>query len=403
MAGGLAYSLPFYVREICYIPLLEALRVDNTQLGQFMAVFGVVSMICYFPGGWLADRISSRKLLTISMMSTGISGLYYATFPSFEITMCIYIFWGVSVTLFFWAAIIKAVRDWAPATEQGKAFGIFGSGGGIAVGVCSTVALLVFAKLGSGRFALSVIIVAFSVIDILIGLIIWFIMDDSTGQASKIEKVGKKVGLREIITVLKMPVVWLIGIIILAAYSAKWGSVYFTPYATEVFKQSVTFGGTLALIKMWIAPLICFPAGFLGDKIGSAKVVVWSFIILIICYGACILMPGNPSWVLILVINATAVAVAVFALRGVYYALLEEGRIPLAFTGIVIGIVSVIGYTPDMFAPPIAGALLDSFPGDLGYRYLFMFMVCLCILGLLAALIFLWKFSQWKKAKEIKT
>lgn len=389
LSGGIIYLLPF-LREVYYIPLQKALHLSNTQLGVLMSVFGTVAMISYFPGGWLADRVSSRKLLTLSLMATGAGGLYFATFPSYIVSVAIHAFWGLSCTLTFWAALIKATRNWAPSTEQGRAFGILESGRGVAEVASSTAFLVVFAKLGSGNLGLSWVIILFSVSNILVGILTWFSLYDSKRDDSEKEKIGFK----EVIKVLKMPIVWLISVVILAAYSAYWGSYYFTPFATEVFLMSVVFGGALGVGKMWIKPLSALGAGFLADKIRPSKTVAWSFVILIFSFSVFIFTPGSPKLVLILVINTAIAAAAIFALRGVYFALLEEGGVPLAVTGTATGALSVIGYTPDVFMPMVGGVLLDGYPGALGYRYFFMFIVGLCILGLLAALAIRGKFSK---------
>lgn len=400
LSGAIIYLLP-YLREVYYIPLQKALQLSNTQLGILMSVFGVTAMISYLPGGWLADKISARKLITLSMLSTGIAGLYFATFPSYRLAIAIHAFWGVSVTLTFWAALIKATRNWAPPTQQGRAFGILESGRGTAEVVSSAALLAVFAKLGSGNFALSRVIILFSLLDIIIGLIVWFSLEDSSKDESEKEENKEKIGLQEIIKVLKMPVVWLISIVILAAYSAYWGSYYFTPFATDVFMMSVVFGGALGMGKMLIKPFSALGAGFIADKIGSSKTVVWSFVILIFSFGVFIFTPGNPRLVLILVINTAIAAAAIYALRGVYFALLEEGGVPLAATGIATGALSVIGFTPDIFIPLVGGVLLDRYPGVLGYRYFFIFIAGLCIIGLLAALLILGKVVKKKGIRKI--
>ncbi len=48
-----------------------------------------------------------------------------------------------------------------------------------------------------------------------------------------------------------MPSVWFLSVVIMAAYSAYWGSYYFTPYASDVFKMSVVFGGALFSHHRW--------------------------------------------------------------------------------------------------------------------------------------------------------
>lgn len=399
LSGGIIYLLP-YLREVYYIPLQEALHLSNTQLGILMGVFGALAMISYFPGGWLADQVSPRILITVSMLLTGIAGFYFATFPSYLVCIAIHAFWGISVTLTFWAALIKATRNWAPPEEQGRAFGILESGRGLAEVGSSMAFLAVFAKLGSGSLGLSWVVILFSALNILIGIMAWFVLEDSPRNHPGPAEHTLRIGWHEVRSVLKMPVVWLIAFVILAAYSAYWGSFYFTPYATVVFGMSVVFGGALGVGKMWFKPVFALGAGFLGDRIGISKAISWSFLVLILSFSVFIFTPGSPDLVLVLIVNTAVASVAIFALRGIYFALLEEGNIPRALTGTATGIISVIGYTPDVFIPLGTGALLDAYPGSQGYRYFFTGILVLCVLGLLAALIIRRKTA--KKDSEVR-
>ena len=387
LSGGLIYLLPF-LREVYYLPLQKALGISNTQLGVLMSVFGATALVSYFPGGWLADRVSSRKLIAFSMLATGLSGLYFATFPSYPLSIAIHGFWGITCSLTFWGAMIKATRNWAPSTEQGRAFGILESGRGIAELAASTAFLAVFARLGSGNMALSRVIIMFSITNILIALMAWFTLQDMPrDEGAQAIEARPKIGPKQVFAVLKMPVVWLISLIIMAAYSAYWGSYYFTPYATDAFLMSVVFGGALGVGKMWLKPLSALGAGFLADRAGTSRTAAWCLAVLIASFGVFALMPGNPKLVFVLIANTAVASLAIFALRGIYFALLEEGGIPLAVTGTAAGIVSVVGFTPDVFMPIVGGVLLDRYPGGLGYRYLFALIVGLCALGLLSSLV----------------
>ncbi len=394
LSGGIIYLLPF-LREVYYIPLQKALHLSNTQLGVLMSVFGVTALLTYFPGGWLADRYSPRKLMTLSLALSGLAGLYLASFPSYEIAIFIHAFWGVTTSLTFWSSMIKATRNWAPATEQGRAFGILESGRGIAEAASSTLFLrFVFVKLGGGDHALSWVIIVFSLVNILLAVMTWFVIGDTVRTDAEQDKKREKIGFRDILEVLQMPVVWLISLVILAAYCAYWGSYYFTPYATDVFLMSIVFGGAIGVGKMWLKPLSALGAGFMADRVGVSKTVAWSFGILILSFGVFIFTPGNPRLVMILIINTVFASIAIFALRGVYFALLEEGGIPIVVTGTAAGVVSVIGFTPDIFMPLLGGVLLDRYPGGSGYRYFFAVIVGLCLLGLLAGLVILKKYSK---------
>src|SRR4030042_1634601 len=395
LSGGLLFPLPF-LREVYYLPLQKALQISNTQLGVLMSVFGSVALLGFLPGGWLADRVSPRKLITFSMLATGLPGFYFATFPSYPLSIAIHGFWGITCSLTFWGAMIKATRNWAPSTEQGRAFGILESGRGIAELAASTAFLAVFAKLGGGHPVLSRVILMFSITNILIGIMAWFTLLDKTGEEGEKEEVRPRIGPKQALAVLKMPVVWLISVVIMAAYGAYWGSYYFTPYATDAFLMSVVFGGAIGVGKMWLKPLSALGAGFLADRAGTSRTVAWCLAVLIASFGVFVFTPGNPRLVLVLIVNTAVASLAIFALRGIYFALLEEGGIPLAVTGTAAGVVSVVGFTPDVFMPIVGGVLLDRYPGGLGYRYFFALIVGLCILGLLSALLIHRRSSQRK-------
>ena len=98
-------------------------------------------------------------------------------------------------------------------------------------------------------------------------------------------------------------------------------------------------------------------------------------------------MPGKPSLLAAMIVNVAIASLAIFAMRGIYFALLEEGGIPIVVTGTAAGIISVVGYTPDIFMPLLGGVLLDRFPGAEGYRLFFLTVAGICTVGLVASLI----------------
>ena len=127
LSGSVIYWLPF-ISEIFYVPLQEALGFTKTQIGLLSSTFGLVSLITYFPGGWLADRVSPRKLISIALFVTSLGGFVFATFPSFEVCLALFGLWGMTTACIFWSAMIKATRNWGSKDEQGRAFGILEGG-----------------------------------------------------------------------------------------------------------------------------------------------------------------------------------------------------------------------------------------------------------------------------------
>ena len=82
-------------------------------------------------------------------------------------------------------------------------------------------------------------------------------------------------------------------------------------------------------------------------------------------------------------------SLGILALRGLYYAIMEERQVPFAYTGGAVGFVSVIGYTPDIFMGPLMGYLLDSAPGAAGHRNVFFTVTLFSVAGLIASLVFI--------------
>lgn len=85
------------------------------------------------------------------------------------------------------------------------------------------------------------------------------------------------------------------------------------------------------------------------------------------------------------VLGIVLLGVGVYSLRTLYFAVLEEAQIPLSLTGTAVGLVSVVGYTPDIFIGPLMGYLLDNSPGIQGHQQVFGLLLGIVISGLIAA------------------
>ena len=381
LAGGTIYTLP-YLRQSYHRTLLEAMDVTNTELGFLNAMFGFLALACYFPGGWLADRLEARKLLTFSLVTSGVAGLVVATFPPYPVLLALHAFWGVSTILTFWAALIKATRAWGSNDEQGRAFGILEGGRGIVEALLGVVAIAVFAACASAVDGLAGVIAVYSAATILAGIAVWRFVPDRSDEASG--ERGQGVSLRQLVSVLRLPVVWLHAVVILCAYSVFWGTLDLAAFATDAFDQSDVFGASLSNFRMWLRPVAAIGAGFIADKVSASRAVTVGFGILAGAFALFAAMPATPELVWALWVDTAIASIAVFAIRGVYYALLEEGGVPLALTGTAVGLVSVIGYTPDAFMPLLTGWLFDTYPGAAGHQYLYAGLAAVAVVGAVA-------------------
>lgn len=378
-SGGTIYMMP-YARSSYYDALMQGLSVTNTELGMITSFFGLLTIICYFPGGWLADRFSAKRLLTVSFFANALLGFWYATLPSFKIVVFIHVLFGVFCTLTFWAAFIKATRLCAPPESQGKAFGfVEGIRRIISTGI-GLVGAWLLGKAADPVSGVKTVLMFYAAMNALVGVGILFLMKeyDSTDGA----KTGASVS--DIVKVAKISEVWFIAIIVFMAYVSFRSQDVMTAYTTNLCGLSGALGAAVSSIRYYGLGFMAIPGGVVGDRVGFANTMIIGFVIIILTNILFIAFPGTPASVGFFIVIMLSFMAAHFAMRGVYYALLTEGLVPVAATGIATGIIATVAYSPDIFAPLYQGALLDAFGKDnhTGYNYIFALSIVVAICGI---------------------
>ncbi len=383
-AGAMVYTFPF-LRYSYYDTMKEALDVTHTQMGYMQMVNGVASTLGYIPGGWLADRYSPRKLLSLSLIATGLSGFYFATFPSFVGGLFLYGFWGVSTLIIFWAPFIKATRNLGPDSEQGRLFGFLEGGRGVFGFLIGMLTLYVFNRMGQGETGLMWLIIISAVFTIIAGLAIWFMFEDPP------EEEASAPVFKYFWQALRTPQVWVIAFIIFCGYSLFATQSYITPYMTGPMGAVVAFGAFMGILRTYGLQAVGAPAsGIIADRIGSpTKVIMAAFIIAAFCVTAFIFIPAEAKNLNLVTGVMIILGLCVFALRGNFYATFAESSIPKHMMGTAVGAACFIGYLPEAFTYPLVGHWLDTYPGLPGYQLLFKYMLGLAITGLVMGIILL--------------
>jgi sugar phosphate permease len=377
-AGGSIYTLP-YLYKTYSGPMLEVLGLSQTQLGLLSTAFGIFAVVCYFPGGWLADRLSARALLTISLLGTGGLGLAFAAFPPLPFLLAIQALWGITSILTFWGALIKATRAWGGAQEQGRAFGILEGGRGVVEFVLAACTVLLFGALGGGVAGLRGAVLVYAGAALIGGLAVWMLVPPLQPQPIRAQAGGRG----NLAKVLRLPIVWLLALIILIAYTSSLGGFRITQYAVDAFGMEAEQAAWLSTIRQGLRPIGAIAAGFLAERVGTRRAVSVGFGVLAVSYAALAWIPASEAMLWLLWTDIVVIALAMFALRGVYFALLEEGGVPLALTGTAAGVVSVIGFTGDAFFPPLAGWLVDTYGIDTGYQITWRALAVACVIGMI--------------------
>jgi len=116
-------------------------------------------------------------------------------------------------------------------------------------------------------------------------------------------------------------------------------------------------------------------------------VIVIVFLALISSYSVLSFVLPSTYGINLVYANIVITFVAVYGIRGVYFALIEETKIAGNVTGTAVGLISVIGFTPDIFFASIAGRILDASPGVTGHQKYFLMLTGFAIMGMLATLL----------------
>ncbi len=399
VGGGTIYKLP-YIRDVFYVQFQEAFGATNTQMGLMMTVYAITCAVSFLPGGWLTDLIPAKYLVSIGLFTTGATGLLLMSIPPMSVVLLAQGIFGITTTLLFWEAMFKGVRILGSDEEQGRLFGLLEGGRGIASTLISFAALAVCAKLGEGKLGMQGTIIFYSVVLMLLGVMCFFLMDKNPVEG----KINARECLAGMVQVLKLPKVWLAGLIVFCGYASYQCLSYFTPYLVDVYGMSASMGSVISIIRTYILAIIIAPiGGALADKKGSKiKFLQYIYVIgIILALLPVFIVPGDGTLIL-MVIVMLCVAATVMVLRGIYYSTTAEINIPVVLAGAALGIMSQLGNAPDFFLQTMCGWFIDSHPGRAGYQMVFITMEILFVFGMVFCMILYWTNKrEMEKEKKV--
>lgn len=394
VAGEAIFLLPFILMRVFKPIIRDAFLISDAEIGEAQALYGVTALVSYFFGGFIADKWEPKKLLTLSLFLTSIGGFWMTLIPSIFTLKILYAFWGISTILLFWASLIKATRQWGNKNNQGISFGLLDGGRGFfAASIAlfgASILTYFFPEKGveitfSNKVeTLQYIIGTITAIVFLVALFVWKTLPK---DLVKFETRNEfQFNFKKAFSLMKKRNVIFHSIIIFCAYcSYKLTGVYGT-YAKDVWNYSLEEATYFAVFIQYLRPIAAISIGLLADKFIPSKIIVPCFSVVII--SSAILGFGffNEQPVFLLFIIFIFMALGTYSLRGLYFAIIEETKTPIQLTGTLVGIISVVGFTPDIFMSLFIGYMLGESPTLIAYQNLFTTFTIIPIIGLIAAL-----------------
>lgn len=390
IAAGAIYPM-LYLRQVYQPTMLHFFRIDDVQLGYLYSSLGTIFLISYLPSGWLADRLSPRWLICFSLLATGALGLVYATGPSFHTLVLVFGGWGLTTGLTFWAAVIKRVNMIAGADEQGRFFGLLDGGRGLVEALLATVAITLFAYVtqtrgGTDAAGFTLVVHLYAFFCIALGVLLALIREPArAGKRATAMQPRRGNVLADLKTLAAIPELWLVAAIVFCGYQVFWATYSFSAYLHEGnFGLSATAAGFITTLKLWMRPIGGIGGGFLGDRMSKVSVLFWALVLAALSLVGLIVAPAHSPQAM-LVVLVLFIGILTYAIRGLYWSLLDDCRVPGHCAGLAIGLISVLGYSPDVFVPLINGYVTQAYPGAHGYQLYFGYIAAIALCGAGAA------------------
>ena len=396
IAGEAIFMLPFVIPRLYRPLMLEAWGISNTDFGQAFAAYGLTAMISYLFGGPLADRFHPRTLMSLSLFLTAFGGIYLISFPGALNLIATYAFFGVSTIFLMWGALIKTTHVAGGNENRSLAMGILDGGRGLAAaayasGLVFIIYLMVpelttAAQQGSALRVIYVVTVCFLIV---VALGIWFLLKDFIVSNEKQVAWNRQ----KIVLSLKSANVWLLSIVILGSYCAYKAIDNYATYLVTVQKLDLARSSLFTSLVFWARPISAIATGFIADHFHNKNHSARFFIlaVLLVLSGAAQFFLASAENFVLQVSFAVMISSAAFAyaLRTIYFSLFGDLNVPNNLIGTTVGIVSFVGFMPDIFFGWVTGRLIDENPGALGFQLAFDFTGVCVLFGAIASFMLL--------------
>ena len=386
LGAGTIYKLGF-LKDAFYVPMQEFMGLTHTQIGTAMSVAGLISTFGFLVSIYLTDRVSKKIMIPLSLLGIGLLGIGLSTFPPYWLFLLIYCGLAVCADMLYWPTMLKTVRLLGTEEEQGRMFGIMEAGRGLIDTVVAFCALGIFALMGSSKAGLRAAILFYSAVPLIIGIISYFLLepDQISTAAENVKAADKnKAAMKGVVKALKNRNIWLVSFNVFAVYSVYCGLTYFIPFLKDVYALPAVLAGAYGIINQYGLKMLGGPVGgYLTDKVfhSATKYLKLVFVITGALLLAFVFMPHSSMNVYFGMLMTLSIGACVFSMRAIFFAPMDEVKVPREITGSAMSLGAFIGYLPGAFLYSVYGSILDHNPGLAGYRIVFLVMAAFAAAG----------------------
>ncbi len=403
LAAGAIYPL-VYLRTNYQETILEVFSISIQQLNTIYSILGLVFVVGYIPSGFLSDKFSAKKLLAISLAGTAVGGFWFAQVPQSSFVVVIYCIWGVFSVFTFWSSHLKLVKLLTKKEEEGRFFGILDGGRGVVEAVLASLAVFIFSRiLGTSldvvdkRAAIVAVIYMYSIALAVTAALIWFFVEEDASKEVKRDE-SEKFRISDLPSLFKNKYLFLHGAIIFIGYAVFWTVYYIGGFLQTNIGVDPVSVGAVTVAVLWMRPVGGFAGGFLADKIGKTNTIMIALGGAAVFLALTALMPATMAKSMFFA-AVIILGIFLYAIRGTYWSILGDDGFSNVVMGSAIGVISFIGYLPDIILPQFNSFLFNTFGDQGGYNAYFLSSAAFAVVGIVLAAVYGRMHRQEKKEK----
>ena len=405
---GFSYEPP-YIRYTFHEQFTNILGYTDTQLGLMISVYGTVALIFYIVGGVSADKFSCRTLIIVSLLGSALGCGVMATYPPFWVALGVQALFVVTTIGLLWSPVYKVGALLGTQKEQGKILPMISSFEGVGAFITTLSCTTIYALVGGDHniAGLRIVYIVYAEWGVLIALCTYLFVPEKTlyeeaadeAAEEKEEKVDKKTAHAILIEVLKNPMTWIAAFIVLGSYICYSALTYSQSYLVDIFGMDMTKASFFTILRNQVMKIVAGPLSVVLMstavlKSSPTRLCVVTGCLSIIGLVVTFFIPGNPS-VLPLVMGG-AIILSLFALLGKAqnFACTGETGVDPRIFGTMTGVVSIVGYSSDVWLYVVCGRWQETLEPAAAYRNIHILAIAGCVLMIVSGLLLLAKLKK---------
>lgn len=390
LSGGIAFKLGS-MKDMFYVPMQEFMGLTNTQIGGAMSMYGVVQTIGLIAGIYVCDMFSKKYMIGGSLIGIGVVGVYLSTFPGYTGFLVAFGVMAILAEVTYWPVLLKAIRLLGDEKTQGRMFGFLEMGRGFVDVIIASSAVAIFKKMGENAAGLRGGLLFLAAMTALCGVLcLIFVPNDEKRMDENGQELNKaQAAFGGMMQAVKSLDIWAVALNGFVVYCIYCGLTYFIPFLNNIYLLPATAVGMYGIINQYGLKMVGGPVGgFLSDKVhkSAAKHIRVGFLVCIVAMIAFMMVPhdalGQSGKWYIGAACTLGFGAIVFTMRAVFFAPMDEVKVPEEITGAAMSLASLIIYLPNAFAYLMYGSFLDKYPGMKGFKIVFMMMIGWAVIGL---------------------